>query len=166
MLPNFSILLLAAIIPMVMGFIWYNPKTLGNAWMKAADVTEEKMKGANMGVIFGLSYVFSVMLAMAVYFIVVHQSHLFSTLMDESGMREQTGEAWAYAQDFMAKYGQNFRTFKHGLFHGILDGFFFALPILATNAMFERKGFKYIAINSGYWIITLGLMGGVICQFA
>ncbi|HRN41812.1 MAG TPA: DUF1761 family protein [Vicingus sp.] len=32
--------------------------------------------------------------------------------------------------------------------------------------MFERKGFKYIAINSGYWIITLGLMGGVICQFA
>jgi UDP-N-acetylmuramyl pentapeptide phosphotransferase/UDP-N-acetylglucosamine-1-phosphate transferase len=65
--PNFLILLAAALIPMVMGFIWYNPKTLGNAWMKAADVTEEKMKGANMALIFGLSFVFSIMLSTAVY---------------------------------------------------------------------------------------------------
>jgi hypothetical protein len=40
------------------------------------------------------------------------------------------------------------------------------LPILSINAMFERKGFKYIAINAGYWIITLGLMGGIICGFS
>jgi hypothetical protein len=39
------------------------------------------------------------------------------------------------------------------------------LPILATNALFERKGFKYIAINAAYWIITLAVMGGIICQF-
>ena len=49
---NFIAVLVAAIVPMIMGFIWYNPKTLGTAWMKAAEVTEEKMKGANMAVIF------------------------------------------------------------------------------------------------------------------
>jgi len=32
--------------------------------------------------------------------------------------------------------------------------------------MFERRGFKYIAIHGGYWMLTLGLMGGIICQFA
>jgi len=47
-----------------------------------------------------------------------------------------------------------------------MAGILFALPILATNAMFERKSFKYIAINAGYWIITIGLMGGVISQWA
>ena len=67
---------------------------------------------------------------------------------------------------FMTKYGTNFRTFKHGAFQGALIGLFFAMPIVGTGALFERKGFKYIAVHAGYWIITLCLMGGVICQFA
>lgn len=41
----------------------------------------------------------------------------------------------------------------------------FGLPILATNAMFERKGFKYIGVNGLYRFITITLMGGFICQF-
>tara|TARA_B110000091_G_C13629440_1_gene396476 strand:- start:583 stop:726 length:144 start_codon:yes stop_codon:yes gene_type:complete len=47
-----------------------------------------------------------------------------------------------------------------------LAGVLLALPILATNAMFEAKGFKYIAVNAGYWIISLALMGGIVCQWA
>jgi hypothetical protein len=41
-----------------------------------------------------------------------------------------------------------------------------ALPILAIQAMFERKTIKYVAINAGYWIITIALMGGIVCQWA
>lgn len=166
MFPNFLIVLAAALVPMVMGFIWYNPKVLGKVWMEASGMTDEKAQGANMPLIFGLSYFFSILLSLAVYFMSVHQTHVFSTLANESGFMEKSGEAWEYFQDFMAKYGTNFRTFKHGLVHGILGGFLFALPILATNALFERKGFKYIAVNAGYWILTLGLMGGVLCAFA
>ena len=44
---NFVVLLISAIIPLLIGFIYYNPKTLGNAWMKEAEMTEEKMKNAN-----------------------------------------------------------------------------------------------------------------------
>ncbi len=165
MTPNFLVLLGAALVPMIMGFIWYNPKVFGTVWMKAADMTEEKMKGAKMGLIFFLSDVLSILVAMALNFIGIHQGNMVSTLANEPGMMEQSGEAWDYFQNFMANYGDRFRTFKHGLFHGILDGFFFATPVLATNAMFERKGFKYVAVNAGYWIITIGLMGGVICQW-
>jgi hypothetical protein len=32
--------------------------------------------------------------------------------------------------------------------------------------LFERKGFRYIAINGGYWIISMALMGGIICAFS
>jgi hypothetical protein len=63
----------------------------------------------------------------------------------------------------MAVHGEDFRTFRHGVFHGILAGIFIALPIIGTNALFERKSTKYILINAGYWIVTLGVMGGIIC---
>ena len=165
-MSTFLVLAGAALIPMVMGFVWYNPKTLGKAWMESAGLTEEKLKGANMPLIFGLSYVFSLMLASLLQALVIHQFHLASIVLSEPGFAEGTGEAWEMVQAFKDKYGTNFRTFGHGMLHGLIGGFFIALPILATNAMFERKGFKYIAVNGGYWIITLGLMGGVICAFA
>jgi len=40
------------------------------------------------------------------------------------------------------------------------------LPVMGVNALFERKGFKYIAINVGFWTVSLALMGGIICQWA
>ncbi|NND10814.1 MAG: DUF1761 domain-containing protein, partial [Flavobacteriaceae bacterium] len=64
---------------------------------------------------------------------------------------------------FMADYGDAFRTYKHGALHGVLAGLFVALPILGTNALFERKGAKYIFINTGYWVVTLGIMGAILC---
>lgn len=66
----------------------------------------------------------------------------------------------------MDKYGNNFRTFKHGVFHGVISGIFLIFPLFAINAMFERKGFKYIFINSGYWLVSFALMGGIICAFS
>jgi hypothetical protein len=39
------------------------------------------------------------------------------------------------------------------------------LPLIGINSLFERKSFKYIFIHTGYWIISLALMGGVLCQF-
>ncbi len=160
------VLALAALIPMIMGFIWYNPKTLGTAWMEASGLTEEKMKGANMPLIFGLSYLFSFFFTFGIYAMVVHQGHVLSILINEKGFNEAGSEINKYYTDFMSKFGTNFRTFKHGVFHGVLGGITIALPIIATSALFERKGFKYIAINVGYWVITMALMGGVICQFA
>jgi hypothetical protein len=68
-------------------------------------------------------------------------------------------------ETFITDYGDVFRTFKHGALHGFMVGLFVALPILGTNALFERKNAKYIFINSGYWIITLTIMGGIICAW-
>lgn len=164
MTPNFLIILIAALVPTVVGFIWYNPKVMGTVWMKAANMDEEKMKGANMMVIFGVSLILSFLLAFSIQFMVIHQWGVFSTLAtpENTGPESPLGMELS---NFMAKYGTNFRTFKHGAFHGFLAGFTLVLPILGTNALFERKGFKYIAVNCGYWMITMALMGGIICQF-
>ncbi|HNQ11922.1 MAG TPA: DUF1761 domain-containing protein [Bacteroidia bacterium] len=163
---NFYISFVAALVPLVLGFIWYNPKVFGTAWMNVCGLTEEKLKGANMPVIFLLSYVLSVMLALAMYSIVIHQLGVFSTLIADESLMTEGSELNLYFADFMSKYGSNFRTFKHGVFHGAIAGIFIVLPIMATNAMFERKGAKYIFINAGYWIVCFMLMGGIICAWA
>jgi hypothetical protein len=71
-----------------------------------------------------------------------------------------------FIEDFLTKYGNRFRTFKHGALHGTIAGVFMALPVLAINSLFEGKGFKYVAINAGYWIVCLAIMGGIVGQFA
>ncbi len=165
MMFSWIAIIVAALVPTAVGFVWYHPKVLGTAWMQASGMTEEKIQGGNMGVIFGVSLVMSILLALFMSTVVIHQSHVNSLFMNTPEAMDPSTEIGAYYADFMAKYGGNFRSFKHGLFHGILAGVLFALPIMSTNALFERKGFKYIAVNAGYWIVTLGLMGGIICAW-
>lgn len=160
---NIVAILIAAIIPMVIGFVWYNPKVFGKAWMEACGLDEEKIKGANMAVVFGVSFLFAFMLAFFEQALVIHQFHLNSLLGVQPDFNTAGSESSTLFNRIMELYGHSFRTFKHGAFHGILAGLFIVLPILGTNALFERKGFKYIAINVGYWMITLALMGGVLC---
>jgi len=160
---NFPILLLAALVPMIVGFIWYNPKVFGKAWMEASGMTDEKVKTGNMPLIFGLSFVFAVLLAVEINFMVIHQNHLGSIFF---GQDEALKAVTEHLNTNYSGWTDNFRTFKHGAFHGFIAGVLFALPVLATNAMFERKGFKYVLVNGGYWILTICLMGGVICQFS
>jgi hypothetical protein len=157
---NFLALAAAALSALVVGFVWYNPNVFGNAWMKAADMTEDKMKGANMAKIFILAFIFAFILAMAMQMLTIHQ-------IGAMGMvgADIENALPSYAA-FMADYGTAHRTFGHGALHGIMSGIFVALPIIGTNALFERKGAKYILINSGYWIVTMGVMGAIVCGWA
>jgi len=163
---NFPVLLISALIPLIVGFIWYNPKLFGTVWMKEAGLTTESLAGANMLKIFGFTYILSVLAAFILQFMVIHQFGVYSVLADQPGINDATSEMGLYYADFMSKYGNTFHTFKHGVFHGVLAGIFFALPVLGINSLFDRKSFKYIAINAGFWIVTLALMGGIICQFS
>lgn len=162
---NFLILLVAAVVPLIVGFIWYNPKVFGNAWMETSGMTEEKARGANMAKIFITTFIISFFLAMGLQFAVIHQFHVGS-LFQGQPFTDPTTEVGAFYKSIMDRVSGNFRTFKHGALHGTLTGLFMAMPVLGINALFERKGFKYIAINTGYWMLTMALMGGIICAFS
>lgn len=160
---NLLAVLVAALIPMALGFVWYNPKFLGKAWMEATGMTEEKAKNANMALVFGLSFVFALMFSFGLQFMAIHQYHITSAFFDYMGKIEDpnTAEGGIYKQ-VMDLVGTSHRTFRHGALHGTIGGIMIALPIMATNALFEGKGFKYIAINAGYWIIAMMLMCGIL----
>ena len=162
---NYLLFALTALIPLITGFIWYNPNVFGKAWMRASGMRQEDMGKGKMGLIFLLTYIFSFMLAMIMTGLVIHQMSIFSVLANEPSMKDPNSELGRYVSDFMTRYGQNFRTFKHGAFHGVIMAFFIALPIIGIVSLFERKRFNYIAVHTGYWILTLALMGGVVCQF-
>ena len=160
---NFLAVLVAALVPMVIGFIWYNPKVLGNAWMQAAGLNEEKLKGANMAVIFGVSFVLSFLLAFFIQPMVIHQFHVASVFYDyQEQLKDITSPEGSLYKQVLDLVGNGHRTFGHGMLHGVMGGLFVVMPIIATGSMFERKSFKYIAINAGYWIICMGIMGGIV----
>ena len=130
---NWLSLVIATLIPMVMGFVYYHKALFGKAWMASIGMTEEKQKEANMAVVFGTSLVMSFLIA---FF-----------MMNFCNGAGQEGE---------------FDTFKHGAAHGAIISFFFVIPIFITNGLFEQKSWTNMLINAGYWLITLALMGGVL----
>lgn len=149
---------IAAVAALVIGAIWYNPKIgFGNLWLRESGMTEEKMKSGNMLIIFGLSLVFAAMLA---GLLMQFTNHQWGALAMTGGDPEN---AKASFEAFMADYGNDFRTFKHGALHGTIFGVAGALPIIGTIALFERKSAKYIFVNAGYWIVTLAVMGSLLC---
>ena len=54
---NYLAVVAAAAASFVLGGIWYSPLLFARAWQREAGVTEEQLKNANMGVIFGTTFV-------------------------------------------------------------------------------------------------------------
>lgn len=156
---NFLALIVAALSSLVTGFIWYNPKVFGNAWMKETGIVHDESKKPNMVKIFGMTIVYAFFIAFILQMLVIHQ---FGALGMVGG--DPTKALPSYAS-FMADYGTNFRTFKHGALHGSMTGLFFCLPILGVGALYENRSFKYTMIVGGYWVVTCAIMGGIICAW-
>lgn len=129
---NWIAQLLAAASSLVIGFLWYHPKTFGTAWMKGVGMTEEKMASGNMALRYGLALVMAFLTSIIVAYL--GGSHV-----------EKVLPAW-----------------QHFAFHGAQIGLVLALPIIVTNSLFEQRGFKTMAINVGYWVVTLAIMGLII----
>jgi hypothetical protein len=156
---NFLAVLVAALSSFVVGFIWYNPKVFGTIWMKEAGFTQEQSEKGNMLKIFGLTFVYSLMLAFIMPTIVIHQMGALSMIGGPTFVETAKPSYLA----FMADYGDAFRTFKHGALHGFIAGIFIALPVISINGLFEQKSWKYMAIQAGYWIVIMTIMGSIIC---
>ena len=154
---NWIAIFTAALIPIFVGLVWYSDKVFGTTWMKLSNLKKEELEKSNMLPILAFCYLFSLFLAVMMSFVVIHQTGAIAMVGGDAANGSETFTA------FMAEYGTAFRTFKHGALHGTLAGIMFALPIIAINALFERKSWKYIFIHAGYWTVTLGIMGAIIC---
>jgi hypothetical protein len=60
---NLWAVLVAALSAFLIGGLWYSPLLFANAWMKEAGLTEEQISRGNMTKIFGLAFVFILIMA-------------------------------------------------------------------------------------------------------
>jgi hypothetical protein len=131
---NIVAILLAAIASMVVGFIYYSPFALGKPWMKLMGWSKDiKMTNNEMAKLYGTSFVLALITAFVL-------SHVMTM-------------SFAYFNETM-------------LTTGIMTAFWmwlgFIMPVQFTDVLFSKKPSKLFAINTGYQLISLLVMGVVI----
>lgn len=87
---NWLAVVAAAVSTFVLGGLWYSPPLFGRAWMAANGFTEAELGKGNMAKIFGLSFVFSLLMA----------ANLAMFLADP-----KTNTAWGATAGFLAGFG-------------------------------------------------------------
>jgi hypothetical protein len=109
--------------------------------------------------VFSLTIFYSFLISLTLSTIVIHQIGALGMI----GGPDNVAKALPSYAAFIADYGNAFRSFQHGALHGFFTGLFFVLPITAINSLFEQKSWKYILVTSGYWMVSLTIMGAIIC---
>lgn len=132
-------IIVAGLIPMALGMIWYSDALFGKAWRDSIGMTKEQEAGGNMGLRMGLAAFLSIVLAFI----------LKGLQFASHGGAEKMAEAGDM-------------NFGHGAFHGLLIGAMLAMPVLVNNGLFEQKSTKNLLINAGYWILAITLMTGLL----
>jgi hypothetical protein len=87
---NWLAVLVAALSTFIIGGLWYSPLLFGKAWMKENNLTDEGLKGTNMGRVFGLAFLWSLVMAI----------NLAMFLNDKN-----TDLSWGAAAGFLAGFG-------------------------------------------------------------
>jgi len=140
---NFIALLCAAVMPMVMGFIYYHPSVMGNSWMKANGFVKENLTPPK-----------PVMYLLALFCSFLLAFFLWGWVTGGGGV--DTFQVTDPVD------GHSYVTFKHGVFHGFAFSLFVLLPIFITMKIFESRKWSWAFVNVGYWSITIILMCGIL----
>lgn len=164
---NFLAIGIATLVPNIIGMIWYHKSLFGKLWQAETgqSMDPEAMKG-RIAKIMIVSLIMSFMVAMALNPMVIHQMGVGSLVAGDAATMKAlaTGAKLDVSVNGVElNVMDNFRTFKHGAFHGVLYGILLILPITAIGAMYENRSWKYSLMTGGYWIVNMAIMGGIIC---
>lgn len=130
---NWIAIVVVAIVPMIMGALWYGP-LFGKQWQNSMGFSDEDVNSGNMTVTFGVAFIMAILLSMG----------LSSTIQFVHGAEG------------------SYNTFQHGAFHGVMLSLFISIPVLVSNSLFQKNNGKNIIINVAYWMITMAIMGGIL----
>jgi len=143
----------------VIGWFWYHPKSV----VAKAIGIKTKIKSQFGFVRLLCLFILSIGFVYGYMNMIIHQLgfyELFFTdiMLGKSGAQE-------LVSDFMSEYGEKHRHFGHGLLHGTINAFLFALPIIALFTILENETFKYLLFHFLYWLVTSLIIGGLISVF-
>ena len=135
--PNLVAVLIAAIIPMILGALWYSPILFGKKWMTLMGKTEEELKaGFNPVKTYGFSFLASLVMAYILGHFAIYAT--FATGATGFGAGMQTG-FWAWLG--------------------------FVVTTGSSTVLYESRKSGLFWINTGYYFVSLLLMGGVLASW-
>lgn len=136
---NYYAIILAGILSMVFGFLWYSPLLFGRQWMKLSGYTSDSLKKAQkeMGKLYGISFVLSLVTAYVL-------SHVI-TLSENY-------------------YG--YSSLSTGLITAFWMWLGFMMPVQLTGEIFGAKNWKLFGLNTGYQLFSLMLTAVVLTLFS
>lgn len=138
---NWLAIIVAALIPMIMGAIYYGP-LFGKTWMSSLGYTKEDFEGRNEPLIYGLALLMALLVSM-------------SLKMTTELVHKDVNSAGELI------FG-SFHTFGHGALHGAMTAMTLVVPVIISLSLFQKNTAKNILINAGFWIICFAIMGGIL----
>lgn len=155
---NYSAVALISLLPIIIGYFWYNPKwALFKSEEQHIDFSKISIVKLIILIILSLTIVYGYMN------LIIHQMGFYELFFTDIMMGSE--EAKQITEDFLSKYGDKHRHFGHGVFHGAINAFVFALPFIGSYAILNNKPRKFVLYHFGYCLITSLVIGGLISEF-
>ena len=128
---NWLAVVVAGLSGFLTGSIWYGP-LFGKAWQRAVGLSDEEMKNANMGKMFGTAFVLTLVISFGFAFFF-----------------------YGFGENPEMNAGM-------GAMYGFTTGIFFVFPSIWLNYLFARRPMNLIFIDAFYHIITYVVIGTII----
>ena len=134
---NYWAILGCVVAAMVIGTLWYGP-VFGKAWMTMTGLTKEGMKSMKMTP--AVAMVGGAITSFLVAYVLAHGIAFGNAYMGTAGVDGALmGSFWYWLG--------------------------FAVPLTAGSFLWEGKSPKLWALNAGYYLVTLLVMGAIIGSF-
>jgi hypothetical protein len=132
---NYVAVLVAGVASMIVGFLWYSPALFGKKWAILKGYTDESLKAAQagMGKWYGVSFVLSLLMAYMLAHVMFFSDNFFHKGLLAVG--------WTSA---------------------LFMWLGFVMPVQVTQQIFGERKWKLFAIDTGYQLVSLLVMGLVI----
>lgn len=138
---NYLAVVGAAVIAIVLGFLWYGP-LFGRAWMKSMGMDMDEMKAKAKGdkkmqMAMMRSYGIMMLSSLVMAFVLAHSLYFASAVLQISGIPAAFQAA-------------------------VWNWLGFIAPVSLGGVLWENKTWKWWAITSGYYLVSLFLMGSLL----
>lgn len=132
---NYISVLVAVVASMAVGFMWYSPMLFGTPWMKLMGYSEASLKKdqQNMGKLYGTSFVLAIVTAFVLTHVIAFSMSFYGYSALQTGI---TSAFWMWLG--------------------------FVMPVQATDVLFSKRPWQLFAINTGYQLASLVVMGVVL----
>lgn len=130
---NWLAVIAAAVSNMVIGFAWYSDSLFGKPWRQLMGISGGKPTQDQMTKMIGLGLGSAFLMA----FVLSHSITFAESYLGESGI-------------------------SSGLMSGFWNWLGFMFPLLLGSYIYEKKPLKLVWINSGFWLLSMLVMGVII----